>query len=163
MCSVQRRDSRARCRTPRAGLSRAGPTWAQTRYVCAHSAYRCVLDGKRGGESSHATQTRYASWRTSRAGRVSSRSSSVGQVRRHQAPDYPCLTWKSRPQHFCRRLGFAIHGEVVCAAVTIGTQAYVCQALGIPQSPDASRQKAQLLAFYCSPEGVCWFAPERAP
>jgi hypothetical protein len=64
---------------------------------------------------------------------------------------------------FLRRLGFALHGEVVCAAVTIGTQAYVCQALGIPQSPDASRQQAQLLAFYCSPAGVCWFAPERVP
>ena len=64
---------------------------------------------------------------------------------------------------FLRRLGFALQGEVVCAAVSIGTQAYVCQALGIPQSPEASLQKAQLLAFYCSPEGVCWFAPERVP
>jgi hypothetical protein len=64
---------------------------------------------------------------------------------------------------FLRRLGFALQGEVVCAAVAIGTQAYVCQALGIPQSPEASLQKAQLLAFYCSPEGVCWFAPERVP
>ena len=64
---------------------------------------------------------------------------------------------------FLRRLGFALHGEVVCASVSIGTQAYVCQALGIPQNPEASHQKAQLLAFYCSPEGVCWFAPERMP
>jgi len=64
---------------------------------------------------------------------------------------------------FLRRLGFALHGEVVCAAVSIGTQAYVCQALGSPQNPDASLQKAQLLAFYCSPEGGCWFAPGRMP
>ena len=64
---------------------------------------------------------------------------------------------------FLRRLGFALHGEVVCASVSIGTHAYVCQALGIPQNPEASGQKAQLLAFYCSPEGVCWFAPERVP
>ena len=64
---------------------------------------------------------------------------------------------------FLRRLGFALQGEVVCAAVSIGTQVYVCQALGIPPSPEASPQKAQLLAFYCSPEGVCWFAPERVP
>ena len=64
---------------------------------------------------------------------------------------------------FLRRLGFALQGEVVCAAVAIGTQAYVCQALGIPHSPEASLQKAQLLAFYCSPEGVCWFALERVP
>lgn len=64
---------------------------------------------------------------------------------------------------FLRRLGFALQGDVICAAVAIGTQAYVCQALGIPSSPEASLQKAQLLAFYCSPEGVCWFAPERMP
>ena len=64
---------------------------------------------------------------------------------------------------FLRRLGFALRGEVVCASVSIGTHAYVCQALGIPQNPEASGQKAQLLAFYCSPEGVCWFAPERVP
>jgi hypothetical protein len=64
---------------------------------------------------------------------------------------------------FLRRLGFALHGEVVCASVSIGSQAYVCQALGIPHSPEASCQQAQLLAFYCSPEGVCGFAPERVP
>ena len=64
---------------------------------------------------------------------------------------------------FLRRLGFTLQGEVVCAAVSIGTHAYVCQALGIPHSPEANPQKAQLLAFYCSPEGVCWFPPERVP
>jgi len=64
---------------------------------------------------------------------------------------------------FLRRLGFALQGEVVCASVSIGIQAYVYQALGIPQSSEASLQKPQLLAFYCSPEGVCWFAPERMP
>ena len=64
---------------------------------------------------------------------------------------------------FLQRLGFALQGEVVCASVSIGTQAYVCQALGIPHSPEASHQKAQLLAFYCSSEGVCWFTPERLP
>ena len=38
---------------------------------------------------------------------------------------------------FLRRLGFALYGEVVCASVSIGTQAYVCQALGSPQNPEA--------------------------
>jgi DNA-binding IclR family transcriptional regulator len=64
---------------------------------------------------------------------------------------------------FLQRLGFALHGEVVCASVSIGTQAYVCQALGSPQNLDASLQQAQLLTFYCSSEGVCWFAPGRMP
>ena len=64
---------------------------------------------------------------------------------------------------FLRRLGFALQGDVVCVSVSIGTHAYVCQALGIPHNPEANLQKAQLLAFYCSPEGVCWFAPERLP
>ena len=50
MCSVQRRDSRARCRTPRAGLSRAGPTWDRLA-LCAHSAYRCVLSGSTIGSA----------------------------------------------------------------------------------------------------------------
>ena len=83
-----------------------------------------------------------------------------------QAASGPRLTipdLEKQATAFLRRLGFAIHGEVVCVAVSIGTQAYVCQALGIPQSPSASLQKAHLLAFYCSPEGVCWFAPERVP
>ena len=64
---------------------------------------------------------------------------------------------------FLQRLGFTLHGDVVCTAVSIGTPAYVCQALGSLQSPKARLQQAQLLVFYCSPEGVCWFAPERVP
>jgi hypothetical protein len=44
---------------------------------------------------------------------------------------------------FLQRLGFALHGEVVCASVSIGTPAYVCQALGVPQNPDAGLQQAQ--------------------
>jgi hypothetical protein len=78
-------------------------------------------------------------------------------------PRVPTPVLEKQATAFLRRLGFALHGEVVCSVVTIGNQAYVCQALGSPQSSDASLQPAQLLAFYCSSEGVCWFAPERMP
>jgi hypothetical protein len=78
-------------------------------------------------------------------------------------PRLPMPDLEKQAATFLQRLGFALQGDVICSSVSIGTHAYVCQALGIPPSPDASLQHAQLLAFYCSPEGVCWFAPERGP
>jgi hypothetical protein len=165
-CVESRRRAHSRCRSAlwvvQGWTAQAGRTWEQTRSVCTPEAARRARDGTRGGKDAMPhrkprLRAHVMCWVWILAVLVSGTGPAAAGLR------FTLSDLEKQAAAFLRRLGFALQGEVVCATVAIGTHAHVCQALGSPPSPDPSLQKAQLLAFYCSHEGVCWFAPERVP